>query len=95
MSDRIYSGHSTSELRDLVRAEAPEDGAEALVRLCLELVEEIDHLRADVEVGKQHKLALSSALTEHEQQLHAAIYRIEELSARNDVLIDRLHLGGR
>lgn len=91
MSDRAYAAYTTHELRDLVRKEAPEEGGENLVRLCLELIEEIDHLRADVEVGKQHKLALSRSLTGHEQRLHELSYRVEELLAQNSVLINRLY----
>jgi len=92
MSDRAYAAYTTHELRDLVRKEAPEEGGENLVRLCLELIEEIDHLRADVEVGKQHREALSKSLSEHEQKLYAALYRIQEVLARNEILVDRLHL---
>jgi hypothetical protein len=38
MSDRAYAAYTTHELRDLVRKEAPEEGGENLVRLCLELI---------------------------------------------------------
>lgn len=91
MRDRAFANFTTHELRDLVRKEAPEEGAEALVQLCLELVEEIDSLRADVEVGKQHKEALANSLTQHEQRLHELSYRVEELLARNNILVNRLH----
>jgi len=35
---------------------------------------------------------LSKSLSEHEQKLYAALYRIQEVLARNEILVDRLHL---